>query len=658
MKMPCTVETHDLSYGLGRGACPFRDFRLHALVLRGRAAGKVLEPMRSKSPPSPTMLRGNLDRRPTRAHPAVVALACVISLLVATTASSADVPLRVAEPSGIKRASWPVTSGIPCAQGVLRDVTHCELFDAASSEIPLQTEALARWPDGSVRWLLVDFQTDLEAGEEREFSLRIGTARPPRNVEPPVVVRQEQDLTILDTGVLQIRLHAGEFRPLDEVWLDANRDGQYADDERVTGPSEAGIFLTAPDGQVFRADQSPASLLVEESGPLRACVRLEGVHASPGGSMFRYVLRLHAFRGQPLVRMHYTFINDQQDAMMAQVDGLELVVSHARADAQQVVLSGKARQPGHLFQIDDRQYELDGQRISGQALGWAGVSDGRLGFALGLREFWQNWPKAITAAAGQIRLGICPDFPMGLYDGQPLTEECKLYYYLLTGDRRAREVAILASDTMAEFCPTAYTDHIRNIGWPFHLVLDAYEATADPKYLAAATRQWEMLRKNFDPEQGWVVLLAYGHCTVESESGRCRGNNMYMLGFTLTALARYHALTNDPEVLRALSVGIDQMIREAWSEEHKSFYLTSCQHARSSPAPLYCSATFHAARAFAYESKLTKNREHRRILREALRTAILAGRLALANQEPTGQTGYYAGSFRFPAEALEILESE
>jgi hypothetical protein len=45
---------------------------------------------------------------------------------------------------------------------------------------------------------------------------------------------------------------------------------------------------------------------------------------------------------------------------------------------------------------------------------------------------------------------------------------------------------------------------------------------------------------------------------------------MYMLGLTLTALVRYHRQTQDPEVLAALTAGIDQMIRETWSEEHKS----------------------------------------------------------------------------------------
>ena len=40
--------------------------------------------------------------------------------------------------------------------------------------MPLQTESLARWPDGSVRWLLLDFQIDLAAKQKKTLTLRYG----------------------------------------------------------------------------------------------------------------------------------------------------------------------------------------------------------------------------------------------------------------------------------------------------------------------------------------------------------------------------------------------------------------------------------------------------------------------------------------------------
>src|SRR5262249_29838729 len=132
----------------------------------------------------------------------------------------------------------------------------------------------------------------------------------------------------------------------------------------------------------------------------------------------------------PFLRFHYTFINDYQDSLMAKLDSLDLVFAHSQKSARRIVLDGKERQAGRLFQVDDRRYDLDGKRAGRRGAGWAAVGNDRLGMAVGVREWWQNWPKDIEAVEGRLRIGLCPDFPRGLYDGRPLSEECKLTYYL------------------------------------------------------------------------------------------------------------------------------------------------------------------------------------------------------------------------------------
>jgi hypothetical protein len=804
---------------------------------------------------------------------------CLIGLLAVSSARAAEVTLTIAEPSGVARNAWPVTSGIPLARGGLTDVRDAALFSSDGREIPLQTEALCRWPDGSVRWLLLDFLIDLAEREKKTMVLRYGPGTRREAISDPVTVSPDDRGATIRTGPLLVKLSTRHFRLLDGIWLDRNGDGQFSDLERITRADGAGIVLKTPDGQTFVADQAKAELVVEQNGPIRACVRITGRHASHDGTLFRYVLRLHAYRGQPYLRSHYTFVNDHTDELMTRLDSLDLVFALRHSVRHEYLLDGRSTGPARLLQVDDRSCTIDGETADRRAAGWAAQGDGEVGLAVGIREFWQNWPKGFQQTPGELRVGICPHFPSGLYDNKPLDEECKLYYYLrgdgytfkvgtartqelwmtcfsaspdtrnlgsffraaetpllaqcapahvgatgamgfmppadpkkyfaydawmqaffeyhladrdrvreygflnygdwyntawqswgnleydtariwflqylrtgdrrffdraeqaaryhvdvdvchavnpevqafggsanmrpgqmwahcvghtggyygryrngkyeelaplkmgghyqvgfydfghvwiggafdyymLTGDRRAWDVAVFASDTMADLCPTRYTDHIRWVGWPFHVVINAYEATGERRYLEAAQRQWGVLKKNLDPKRGWVVMLAYGHCSEQAESRRCRGNNMYMLGFTLTALARYHRITRDPEVLQALSEGIEQMIREAWSEEYKSFYLTSCRHAKTKPPPAYCSATFHASEAFAYEAALTGNAEHRRIIREALRTAIAAGVQSLARQEAQGQTGYYSGSFLFAPFGLNTLVDE
>ena len=63
----------------------------------------------------------------------------------------------------------------------------------------------------------------------------------------------------------------------------------------------------------------------------------------------------------------------------------------------------------------------------------------------------------------------------------------------------------------------------------------------------------------------------------------------------------------------------------------------------------------HSSEAIAYEAKVSGNKEHRRIVREALQTAIAGGRKVMLSGDADGQTGYMSGSFLFAPFALEVL---
>jgi hypothetical protein len=207
-----------------------------------------------------------------------------------------------------------------------------------------------------------------------------------------------------------------------------------------------------------------------------------------------------------------------------------------------------------------------------------------------------------------------------------------LDYYYLTGDRRARDVALMTADMMTSAMTAKLGTHIRTLGWPTILVLAAYEATGDAKYLRAATQNWQVLKQSMDPQRGWVVPLAGDHClhpagsTIKERETiyrdqRCQGNVPFMEGLTLCALSRYHRHTGDPEVLKAITVGIDQMIRECWQEDVKTFRYTACT---LSPKTYY-GLFMLSVEAIAYEAQLTGNREHQRILGLGFRAAIPKG---------------------------------
>src|ERR1700722_9642419 len=75
---------------------------------------------------------------------------------------SADLPdaieLSIEAHQPDRREREPVTCGLPCPPQWLSDPSRLLLRDANGNPVPLQTRVLDRWPDGSVRWLLLDWQ--------------------------------------------------------------------------------------------------------------------------------------------------------------------------------------------------------------------------------------------------------------------------------------------------------------------------------------------------------------------------------------------------------------------------------------------------------------------------------------------------------------------
>src|SRR5262245_20372885 len=64
------------------------------------------------------------------------------------------VPLAIVQRAS---AQQPLTVGVPFPRGMLRAPEAVALLDWQQRPQPVQAECLARWPDGSVKWLLLDF---------------------------------------------------------------------------------------------------------------------------------------------------------------------------------------------------------------------------------------------------------------------------------------------------------------------------------------------------------------------------------------------------------------------------------------------------------------------------------------------------------------------
>jgi hypothetical protein len=206
--------------------------------------------------------------------------------------------LQVAAPAG--RGPEPFTCGVPWPRGAAPAGASLELVDERGQGVPLQSRVLDRWPDGSVRWALLDWQAD--AGASGAF--RVGVAAGPARSGPGPGVRAERlgDAVVVDTGLARFELAAGAAFPFRAVTV----GGAPAVDAARTA-------FTAEDEQGRSYRPRVGSVEVEEAGPVRAAVRCRGgLVGEGGGALAELDVWLHFFAGSAVVRFELTIRNPRK----------------------------------------------------------------------------------------------------------------------------------------------------------------------------------------------------------------------------------------------------------------------------------------------------------------------------------------------------------
>ncbi len=200
------------------------------------------------------------------------------------------IPLSVAERGGVPRAET-VTSGIPLPKGMLESEALCRVTDENNTTLECEKSALARWPDGSVKWLLLDFPLRLGANETRRLALRLGEAAAEPTEASPLRVESDGDRFVVHTGALRVNINRREFTVFDEAALSSG--------ERVLaggGGSSLQFETTAPgepqaENWLVNAAGGPretARAFVQESevefqNAQRVVIRVGGIYATEGG---------------------------------------------------------------------------------------------------------------------------------------------------------------------------------------------------------------------------------------------------------------------------------------------------------------------------------------------------------------------------------------
>ena len=433
--------------------------------------------------------------------------------------AASDPTVRMDWPTGERRA-WPVTAGVPFAQGALVDPATIELLGADGRSTPVQKRVLQKWHrDGSVRWLSLDF--DAEPGHDVYRVATDGRPTPdhPREIE----LTEEEDEIVISTGHLRVSIpRQGSGGMFGEVW---SRGKLVCDRGR-------GGYLVDQNGVEFAATDKDGRVSVERRGPVHTVVRVDGSYASRAGeTKCAYTARLHFYAGKPFVRVQHTFLfTEDSDDLQLQDLGIRTRLASSGgsrsatfplgvepdAEVHTVGLRGGADSVSlrqdvyhHLGQPESRwvlckteggtHHLFDGERAGN----WVTLRAGDVGMTVVMRNFWQEFPKALEVRGSSVvahlwsgKAGRMLDFRMpafrefwggdrlkdlwrrsansfcikkildGTYpsNAKGLAKTHDLLYYFHDADTDARAVAQVFTDPPLAYPDPAYTASTDAVG--------------------------------------------------------------------------------------------------------------------------------------------------------------------------------------------------
>lgn len=298
---------------------------------------------------------------------------------------------RLTLPAEVAGPAYPAlaTVGVPLPKGISPDAKGWVVTDGRM-RFPTQARIQSRWPDGSARWLLVDW---IASSAPDPAGLRLEREEPgapspgPRSSPAPAALRlteSPQGIEV-DTGALHFRVPADSVALVDQL-------------RRAGSPTPGGSLRASAElgGAALQA-RSTSRVRVLERGPVRVRVESRGSY----GAGLDFVLRVDAWAGQDVLRIFHTF---EYRGRERRVDlsrlSLDLSLPGLAAKAVEVgrveapVRKGNLQEgPLVVRQADERRRYFGATQEEGRLAGWFRL-DAATG-AVGLRVpfLWQEYPQ-------------------------------------------------------------------------------------------------------------------------------------------------------------------------------------------------------------------------------------------------------------------------
>uniref|UniRef100_A0AAU3HSC8 Tat pathway signal sequence domain protein n=1 Tax=Streptomyces sp. NBC_01393 TaxID=2903851 RepID=A0AAU3HSC8_9ACTN len=250
-----------------------------------------------------------IPRRSLLKAAAVAGAAAQFSWALGTTNAQAAPRAEAADPDpvgldwledGGLGAAPGSTVGVPWPRGAYQQDQTFALTDADGHAVPVQSWPIAYWPDGSLKWTAHAVSSDAGA-----LTL---TAGEPAAPERKVTVDKSGGTITVSTGVITAKIGksgSALVKSVSRGTTEIARNGRLVlirrpeieDEDQGTAKSE-------------RFESVISAAEVEQDGPVRAVVRIDGKHRKGDRSWLPFSVRLYFYAGADSFRMVHTITFD------------------------------------------------------------------------------------------------------------------------------------------------------------------------------------------------------------------------------------------------------------------------------------------------------------------------------------------------------------
>jgi hypothetical protein len=293
------------------------------------------------------------------------------------------------------------------------------LRDSQGRLFPSCAEVRSRWPDGSIRWALLDAQIDVKAMEQADLTISYGEqTQPAAQLKSPLRATDRGDAIDVATGTLLARLGKSGSRLFVSV---SESRHEYLDLSSET----ADLRAWNEAGQAF--DGVVDTACIDDANPLRVVVLAHGGFVAEQNRLLSWISRVCFFAHNSTVRAYVTIVHDQ-DRPEIHLQRVSLALPLALGDAVQATAGSNSG----LWQFDDAvevsrdaplemtQSNVERHHIRhstpaivvdrrSNCMGWLQVADADHAVSLKVRRPWQSFPKRWWTDGRQIGVDLYAD---------------------------------------------------------------------------------------------------------------------------------------------------------------------------------------------------------------------------------------------------------